>query len=194
MSESMSPERLAELSGVAFDAAHLAVGCSATERSAIAAVPELLAEVRRLQKQLDTMRREDETARKALEKWDLEHDEVIAAGRSFRQMAEQASHVLALAREFRVPFPAVDGRAGYGEVAVVRESADSDQWAVTDGAVTGLRAWVSGRWQYVSDIGRAAAYRYGDIGEALAVAEEAARASQDAFDAMLRAAVARPKS
>lgn len=191
MTDSMSPERLAELSGVAFDAAHLAVGGSTTKRSAIAAVPELLAEVQRLRSQLDTMRREDENARKAL---DLENDEVIAADRSFRQVAEQASTWLALAREFRVPFPAVDGRAGYGEVAVVRESADSDQWAVTDGAVTGLRAWVSGRWQYVSDIGRAAAFRYGDIGEALAVAEEAARASQDALDAMLRAAVARPKS
>lgn len=186
MSETpMSPERLAELSGVAFDVAHLEVGCSATERSAIAAVPELLAEVRRLRRQLATMHAESETA---------DHTEAVEAERSSQQMAEQAHAWLALACEFRVPYPAVDGRSGYGEVAVVRESADSDLWAVTHGAARGLRAWAGGRWQYVSDIGRDVAYRYGDVGQALAVAEVAAQVTRDELDAMLRAAAARLRS
>ncbi|MFG2823350.1 hypothetical protein ACGFX4_28470 [Kitasatospora sp. NPDC048365] len=65
---------------------------------------------------------------------------------------------LALAVEFRVPIP--HGPAGgYGEVVVRRDEA-GDGWAVTDGAVVGLRAWTGEGWQPVRDIGRAAAYSH----------------------------------
>ncbi|MFD0353630.1 hypothetical protein ACFVHW_07755 [Streptomyces sp. NPDC127110] len=69
--------------------------------------------------------------------------------------------LLGLAHEFRVPIPEA-GVGGYGEV-VVRRRPDGagERWAVTDGAFSGLRAWVEGEgWRYVSDIGRAAAYRH----------------------------------
>lgn len=69
---------------------------------------------------------------------------------------------LALAVEFRVPIPQVVPAGGYGEV-VVRRDETGDGWAVTDGALVGLRAWTEGEdggWRPVSDIGRAAAYRH----------------------------------
>lgn len=85
-----------------------------------------------------------------------------------------ASARLDLASEFRIP------RAdGLGVIAVVRESVDSDQFAVTDGYVSGLCAWVDGEWQTVWDIGRERAFCYG-LDEALrvagAVAEHEAKA------------------
>ncbi|MFJ6384695.1 hypothetical protein ACIQI7_32395 [Kitasatospora sp. NPDC092039] len=72
-----------------------------------------------------------------------------------------AEEQLALAVEFRVPIPQ-GPVGGYGEV-VVRRDETSDGWAVTDGALVGLRAWVEGEdggWQPVRDIGRAAAYKH----------------------------------
>ncbi|BDH04859.1 hypothetical protein [Streptomyces seoulensis] len=80
---------------------------------------------------------------------------------------------MALTSEFRVPLPAGVG-GGYGEIVVRREAADSDRWAVTDGALTGLRAWRDpDGWQYVSEIGRAEAFVY-SLDEALDIAEEVA--------------------
>jgi hypothetical protein len=79
---------------------------------------------------------------------------------------------LAFAWEFRVPLP--EPAPGAFAIVVRREPGGSDRWAVTDGADTGLRAWVDGRgWQYVSDIGRAAAYRH-EREEALRVAYQVA--------------------
>ncbi|MGW7444984.1 hypothetical protein [Kitasatospora sp. NPDC054795] len=64
---------------------------------------------------------------------------------------------LALAVEFRVPIPQ-GPVGGYGEV-VVRRDETGTGWAVTDGALVGLRAWTEGEgWRLVRDIGRAAAY------------------------------------
>lgn len=77
--------------------------------------------------------------------------------------AEQQTR-LDLASEFRLP------RAdGLGVIAVVRAAVESDRFAVTDGYVSGLCAWVDGRWQTVWDIGREAAFCYG-LDEALRVA------------------------
>ncbi|MFE6272271.1 hypothetical protein ACFVQ9_26160 [Streptomyces goshikiensis] len=73
--------------------------------------------------------------------------------------------------EYRVPVP-VSSAGGYAEV-VVRRDDQGELWAVTDGALTGLRAWVDGGWSYVSDIGRAAAFRW-TREEAIAVAQEVA--------------------
>ncbi|MEJ8654915.1 hypothetical protein WKI65_44465 [Streptomyces sp. MS1.AVA.3] len=81
---------------------------------------------------------------------------------------------MALVSEFRVPVPD-SGAGGYAEIVVRRERTDVDRWAVTDGALTGLRAWVAGEgWQYVSDVGRKVAYaheRDGALALALQVAE-----------------------
>ncbi|MFD6186120.1 hypothetical protein [Streptomyces goshikiensis] len=83
------------------------------------------------------------------------------------------AEVLGLAQEFRVPVPEI-GVGGYGEVVVQRDRAGMDRWAVTDGAVTGLRAWsetaAGSDWHYVSDVGRAAAFRH-TLGEALRLAK-----------------------
>ncbi|MFK0047894.1 hypothetical protein ACIQU4_28170 [Streptomyces sp. NPDC090741] len=76
-----------------------------------------------------------------------------------------------LATEFRVPVP-VGSAGGYAEV-VVRRDDQGELWAVTDGALTGLRAWVDGGWSYVSDIGRAAAFRWTREG-AIVVAQQVA--------------------
>lgn len=66
---------------------------------------------------------------------------------------------LALVTEFRVPMP--QGTAGgYGEVVVQRDEVGT-LWAVTDGAFSGLRAWIDGEgWRHISDVGRAVAYRH----------------------------------
>ncbi|MEV8324568.1 hypothetical protein [Kitasatospora sp. NPDC056731] len=70
------------------------------------------------------------------------------------------AEVLRYATQFRLPLTNTVG--GYGEVTIQRgESQYRDKWAVTDGAFTGLRAWTDpDGWQYISDIGRANAYRY----------------------------------
>jgi hypothetical protein len=92
---------------------------------------------------------------------------------------------LALAVEFRVPLP--EGLGGYGELVVQRESTGSDRWAVTDGAFVGLQAWIDGEgWQYITDIGRAAAFVY-SLDEALAMADDVARIEQERHDARIRA-------
>ncbi|MGW2865927.1 hypothetical protein [Streptomyces sp. NPDC001205] len=66
---------------------------------------------------------------------------------------------LALATEFRVPLPQGNG-GGYGEVVVQRDDVGT-LWAVTDGAFSGLRAWVDGEgWRHISDVGRAVAYQH----------------------------------
>ncbi|MFJ2191573.1 hypothetical protein ACIOJE_27190 [Kitasatospora sp. NPDC087861] len=83
-----------------------------------------------------------------------------------------AEQQLALAVEFRVPIP--QGEAGgYGEVVVHRDQA-GDGWAVTNGAMVGLRAWIEDEgWRPVRDIGRAAAYKH-TREEALALAHQVA--------------------
>lgn len=64
---------------------------------------------------------------------------------------------LELATEFRIPLP-LGSAGGYGEV-VVRPDSVSDRWAVTNGAATGLQAWVAGEgWRRVSDVGPGAVY------------------------------------
>lgn len=77
---------------------------------------------------------------------------------------------LDLAAEFRIPCTNTNG--GYAEVAVERSHA-SKLWAVTDGAFTGRRVWHDGGWQYLSDIGRTAAYRHSRE-EALALGQHVA--------------------
>ncbi|NGN68449.1 hypothetical protein G5C51_31700 [Streptomyces sp. A7024] len=89
---------------------------------------------------------------------------------------------MALVVEFRVPVPD-RGIGGYAEIVVRRERVDVDRWAVTDGAFTGLRAWVEGEgWQYVSDVGRAVAYAHGRD-EALLLAHRVAELEAAAFEA-----------
>lgn len=83
-----------------------------------------------------------------------------------------AEQQLALAVEFRVPIPQ-GAVGGYGEV-VVRRDQVGDGWAVTDGAMVGLRAWIEGEgWRPVRDIGRATAYRH-TREKALALAHQVA--------------------
>lgn len=90
---------------------------------------------------------------------------------------------LDLASEFRVPLP--DGLGGYGEVVVRRESAGSHRWAVTDGSLNGMCAWVDGTWAYVGDVGRDAAFCY-DLDDALRDAEHVARRERDCIEASIR--------
>jgi hypothetical protein len=117
------------------------------------------------------------------DRWDLDGAEEWVLAQYVQHLAAQ----LALAVEFRVPLP--DGLgSGYGELVVQREASDSDRWAVTDGAVSGLRAWVDPvGWQYVGEVGRALAYRYG-LDEALELAEDVARIEQEQDDARIREA------
>ncbi|MFB7852817.1 hypothetical protein ACFC34_38190 [Streptomyces sp. NPDC056053] len=69
-------------------------------------------------------------------------------------------HVLELASEFRIPVPDT-GAGGHAEIVVHRERGGTGRWAVTDGALTGRQAWVEGQgWQYISEIGRTAAYAH----------------------------------
>ncbi|MEV5204402.1 hypothetical protein [Streptomyces sp. NPDC053720] len=71
---------------------------------------------------------------------------------------ENKFNVLELASEFRIPVPGA-GADGHAEIVVHRERGGTGRWAVTDGALTGRQAWVEGRgWQYISEVGRAAAY------------------------------------
>lgn len=115
------------------------------------------------------------------DRWDLDGDEGWICAQYVKHMAAQ----LALASEFRVSLP--EGLGGYGELVVRRESTDSDRWAVTDGAVSGLRAWVEpDGWQYVAEVGRVEAFAYG-LDEALALAEDVARIEQERHDARIRA-------
>ncbi|WP_399142246.1 hypothetical protein Q3A86_33320 [Streptomyces sp. NBUA17] len=116
------------------------------------------------------------------DRWDGDEDEGTILARYVRHIAAQ----LVLATEFRVPL--YEGLGGYGEIVVRRESTDSDRWAVTDGAVTGLRVWVDARgWQYVTDLGREKAFPF-DLDEALFIAEEVARLHREQHDAQLKAA------
>ncbi|MFF2821369.1 hypothetical protein ACFVT9_38350 [Kitasatospora cineracea] len=84
-----------------------------------------------------------------------------------------AENQLDLAVEFRVPIPKTQG-GRYREV-VVRRDSGSGAWAVTDGALIGLQAWILNEgWRPVWDIGRAAAFchtREGALTLALQVAE-----------------------
>nr|WP_024126493.1 hypothetical protein [Streptomyces sp. FR1]AHE39112.1 Hypothetical protein pFRL3_335 [Streptomyces sp. FR1] len=68
-----------------------------------------------------------------------------------------AEEQLKIATEFRIPLP-LGSAGGYGEV-VVRPDSISEKWAVTNGATTGLEAWVAGEgWRRVSDVGPGAVY------------------------------------
>ncbi|MEV7887463.1 hypothetical protein ACWD3I_25760 [Streptomyces sp. NPDC002817] len=68
-----------------------------------------------------------------------------------------AEEQLKLATEFRIPLP-LGSAGGYAEVVVHPDSL-SDRWAVTNGAPTGLQAWVAGQgWCRISDVGRDAVY------------------------------------
>ncbi|MEU4301930.1 hypothetical protein [Kitasatospora aureofaciens] len=90
---------------------------------------------------------------------------------------------LALAVEFRVPIPQ-GPIGGYGEV-VVRRDETGDGWAVTDGALVGLRAWTEGEgWRPVRDIGRAAAYQH-TRDQALALAYRVAEIEAANYQALL---------
>ncbi|MGA4844677.1 hypothetical protein [Streptomyces sp. G45] len=93
---------------------------------------------------------------------------------------------MALVSEFRVPVPD-HGAGGYAEVVVCRERIDVDRWAVTDGALTGLRAWVAGEgWKYVSDVGRKVAYAHGRS-EALELARQVAEIEAACYGAEIDA-------
>lgn len=116
------------------------------------------------------------------DRWDLDGAEEWILAQYVKHIATQ----LTLASEFRVPLPKGLG-GGYGELVVRRESSGSDRWAVTDGAVCGLRAWRDpDGWQYVTEIGRAEAFAYG-LDEALDLADEVARIEQERLDARIRA-------
>lgn len=90
---------------------------------------------------------------------------------------------LDLATEFRIPCTNETG--GYAEV-VVERSAASRLWAVTDGSFTGRQAWHDGAWHYVSDIGRATAYRHSRE-DALALGQQVAQIEGTAIDARVAA-------
>ncbi|MFB8401291.1 NUDIX domain-containing protein [Streptomyces sp. NPDC055912] len=96
-----------------------------------------------------------------------------------------AGQQLALASEFRVPLP--QGSAGgYAEV-VVQQGLPGDAWGVTDGALTGLRAWIDGEgWRRVSDVGRGAAFGRGRE-EALLVAHQVAELEAACYQAQIAA-------
>ncbi|MGW2742332.1 hypothetical protein [Streptomyces sp. NPDC001450] len=117
------------------------------------------------------------------DRWDLDGAEPWVLAQYVQHLATH----LTLASEYRVPLP--DGLGGgYGELVVQRESAGSDRWAVTDGAVCGLRAWRDpDGWQYVAEIGWAEAFAYG-LDEALDLADEVARIEQERLDARIREA------
>jgi hypothetical protein len=66
---------------------------------------------------------------------------------------------LMFASEFRMPLPSGRPR-GYQDIAVRRDPYGGSWWAVTDGAVSGLRAWMHDGWRRVSDVGMHAAYRH----------------------------------
>ncbi|WP_431784380.1 hypothetical protein [Streptomyces chumphonensis] len=102
-----------------------------------------------------------------------------------RQSPVDMAADLDLVREFRIPLPDSDV-GGYAEIAVLREATGSDRWAITDGAVSGLRAWVDGRWQRVADIGREAAFHF-DLDGAFAVVEDVAHLARQDLDAHVRA-------
>jgi hypothetical protein len=94
--------------------------------------------------------------------------------------------VRALATEFRVPIPKGLG-GGYGEVVVQRDLIDPNRWGVTDGAVSGLRAWVEpDGWRYVADVGRAAAFTH-TLDEALELASQVAVIERGWLDARIEA-------
>ncbi|GLF98196.1 hypothetical protein [Streptomyces yaizuensis] len=66
---------------------------------------------------------------------------------------------LPLASEFRVPLPH-GGAGGCAQIVVERDGVDGG-WAVTDGALSGLRTWVAGEgWRYIGDVGRVSGFRY----------------------------------
>ncbi|MFE9810662.1 hypothetical protein [Streptomyces sp. NPDC005548] len=113
------------------------------------------------------------------DRWDIDGAEPWVLAQYVKHLAAQ----LTLASELRVPLP--QGLGGYGELVVQRESTGSDRWAVTDGSLVGLQAWVDGDgWRYVTEIGRAAAFVYG-LDEALDVAEVVARFEQERHDARI---------
>ncbi|MGW7197506.1 hypothetical protein [Streptomyces chryseus] len=116
------------------------------------------------------------------DRWDLDGAEPWVLAQYVKHLAAQVARAV----EFRVPLPEGLG-GGYGEVVVQRESAGSDRWAVTDGAVSGLRAWLDpDGWQYVAEVGRVEAFAYG-LDEALDMAEDVARLERERLDARIRA-------
>lgn len=115
------------------------------------------------------------------DRWDLDGAEEWILAQYVKHIATQ----LTLASEFRVPLP--DGLGGDGEVVVRRESTGSDRWAVTDGAVSGLQAWVYPvGWQPVAEVGRDAAFAH-SLDDALDLAEDVARIERGRFDARITA-------
>ncbi|MFJ9771186.1 hypothetical protein ACIRVF_08075 [Kitasatospora sp. NPDC101157] len=107
------------------------------------------------------------------------------------------SAILQYASQFRLPLTNTVG--GYGEITIQRgEDLYHDKWAVTDGAFSGCRAWTEADgwtagsgWQYISDIGRANAYRY-TLQEAFEVARrvvEIESACSEAEVAAIRARI-----
>lgn len=98
--------------------------------------------------------------------------------RHYKQAVEESvalTDQLLLATEFRIPCTNETG--GYAEITVERGMGPK-LWAVTDGSFTGRRAWVNGGWQYLSDVGKVAAYRHTrkealDLGRQVAAIEGA---------------------
>ncbi|MFJ5122948.1 hypothetical protein [Kitasatospora sp. NPDC088548] len=97
-----------------------------------------------------------------------------------------AEQQLQLAVEFRVPIPQ-GPVGGYGEV-VVRRDEPGDGWAVTDGSLVSLRAWIEDEgWRPVRDTGRAAAFRHTREG-ALLLAHRVAAIDAANYQALLAVA------
>ncbi|MEW1866996.1 hypothetical protein AB0420_02160 [Streptomyces caelestis] len=115
------------------------------------------------------------------DRWDLDGDEGWILAQYVKRLATQ----LTLASEFRVSLP--EGLGGYGEIVVQRESTGSDRWAVTNGAVTGLQAWVYPvGWQHVARVGRDVAFAH-DLDDALELAEAVAKIEGERLNARIRA-------
>ncbi|MEU3356102.1 hypothetical protein [Streptomyces sp. NPDC037389] len=106
-----------------------------------------------------------------------------------RTSALSASATLVLVHELRVPVPGPDRNAS---ITVLRDSTqDRPRWAVTTGCLFGVRAWTDTGWQYISSIGRPAAFRY-NLDGALTLAHQVARTEPDRRRAEIEAARTRP--
>jgi len=96
------------------------------------------------------------------------------------------SAALAFATQFRLPLTNKVG--GYGEITIQRGEGDQRHlWAVTDGAFTGIQAWTEpDGWRYISDIGRAAAYRH-TLRDAFDLARRAVEVESACWEAQINA-------
>lgn len=96
------------------------------------------------------------------------------------------SAALAFATQFRLPLTNTVG--GYGEVTIERGAGDyRDLWAVTDGSLTELRAWVEpDGWRHITDVGWAVAYHH-TLREAFALGRQVVEIESACLEAQINA-------